>query len=352
MDVFGFAQFPYVSGALRYVETRDFRLNELFSDRAFENIRERGKERVLSSIGDGIKKPVCHDERSAENELLSYPVARALVSCINDGYLIKKYALAEAKSSFEMLKKLPDDELKEFAEEFNMRTEIIEREYVIHFTDHIRYASAFHDPKWKLVNSKMNRGMVPLTREKLSRILEEAVREKIESGLPLNVPPEICTALYEQIKEIRGALDARKSEFEIGEFNEVMPDCFPPCIAHALSGAQSGVNLSHSMRFALTSFLLNIGMNVEGIIALFGVSPDFDEERTRYQVMHIHGATGTVYKSPSCDTMITYGNCIGKEPLCERISHPLGFYRKKAWILKKTSAAKEAGDKTYIQKEC
>ena len=352
MDVFGFAQFPYVSGALRYVETRDFRLDELFSDRVFENIRERGKERVLSALGDGIKKPVCHDERSAENELLSYPVARALVSCINDGYLIKKYAMAEAKSSFEMLKKLPDDELKEFAEEFNMRTEIIEREYVIHFADYIRYASAFHDPKWKLVNIKMNRGMVLLTREKLSRILEEAVREKIESGLPLDVPPEICAALDQQINEIRAALDARKSEFEIGEFSEIMPDCFPPCMAHALSGAQSGVNLSHSMRFALTSFLLNIGMNVEGIIGLFRVSPDFDEERTRYQVMHIHGATGTVYKSPSCDTMVTYGNCTGKEPLCERISHPLGFYRKKAWILKKTSAAKYTGDKTYIQKEC
>jgi DNA primase large subunit len=105
------------------------------------------------------------------------------------------------------------------------------------------------------------------------------------------------------------------------------------------------------MRFALTSFLLNIGMNVEGIIGLFRVSPDFDEERTRYQVMHIQGATGTVYKSPSCDTMVTYGNCVGKEHLCERISHPLGYYRKKAWILSKNSPPKEEIDKTYIQKE-
>lgn len=352
MDVFGFAQFPYFSGAMRYVETRDFKLNELFFDRVFENIRERGKERVLSAIGDGIKKPVCHDERSAENELLSYPVARAIVSCINDSYLIKKYALAEAKSSFEMIKKLPEDKLKDFAEEFDLRTEIIEREYVIHFTDYIRYASAFHDPKWKLVNSKMNRGMVPISGEKLSRILEEAVRDRIESGLPLDVPPEICAAIDEPVKEVIAALNARKTEFETGEFSEVMPDCFPPCMVHALSGAQSGVNLSHSMRFALTSFLLNIGMNVEGIIGLFRVSPDFDEERTRYQVMHIQGATGTVYKSPSCDTMVTYGNCIGKEPLCGRISHPLGFYRKKAWILKKTGGPKNNDNKTYIQKEC
>ena len=92
-------------------------------------------------------------------------------------------------------------------------------------------------------------------------------------------------------------------------------------------------------------------MDVEGIIGLFQVSPDFDEERTRYQVMHIHGATGTVYKSPSCASMLTYGNCIGKEKLCERISHPLGYYSKKAWLLKKGAPMKEKTGKTYIQKE-
>jgi DNA primase large subunit len=49
--------------------------------------------------------------------------------------------------------------------------------------------------------------------------------------------------------------------------------------------------------------------------------------------------------------MVTYGNCIGKEPLCERISHPLGYYRKKAWIFTKNGPKKDAIDKTYIQKE-
>jgi DNA primase large subunit len=351
MDVFGFAQFPYISGALKYVEALDFKLDELFFDRAFAQVRERGKERVLSTIGEGIKRQVCTDTTSAEKELLSYPVARILVSCINDSYLLKRYALAEAKSSYDLLKKLSDIDLKDFAEEFNIASKIDEREYVIHFTDYIRHASAIHEHEWKLINRKMDHGWVHLSKEKFSRIIEEAIRKRIESGMPLDVPPDICTALEEQLTEIREALSARKSEFSKGEFSEIMPDCFPPCMAHALSGVQTGVNLSHSMRFALTSFLLNIGMNVEGIIGLFRVSPDFDEERTRYQVMHIHGATGTVYKSPSCDTMVTYGNCIGKEPLCERISHPLGYYRKKAWILTKNGPPKEVIDKTYIQKE-
>lgn len=335
MDVFDLANFPFVNDAAKYVEALDFQLDELFSEKAFEQIRERGKERVLEAISEGITRNVCSDRVGAEKELLSYPVARILVSCINDGYLIRRYALAEAKSAYERVKELKDIKLKELADDFNIDAEINERSVIIHFTDYIRYASAIHEPKWKLVNRNMDRGKVTVIKEDFSRVLEEAVRKRIESSLPLEVPAKICTSLERYLLEIRNSLTTRKSEFSIEEFKEIMPDCFPPCMVHALSNAQAGVNLPHSMRFALTSFLLNIGMNAEGIIELFKVSPDFDEERTRYQVMHIHGATGTTYTSPSCATMITYGNCYGKEALCERISHPLNYYRRKAWILKK-----------------
>ncbi len=335
MDVFDLANFPFVNDAAKYVEALDFQLDELFSEKAFEQIRERGKERVLEAISEGITRNVCSDRVGAEKELLSYPVARILVSCINDGYLIRRYALAEAKSAYERVKELKDIKLKELADDFNIDAEINERAVIIHFTDYIRYASAIHEPKWKLVNRNMDCGKVTLIKEDFSRVLEEAVRKRIESSLPLEVPAKICTSLERYLLEIRNSLTTRKSEFSIEEFKEIMPDCFPPCIVHALSNAQAGVNLPHSMRFALTSFLLNIGMNTDGIMELFKVSPDFDEERTRYQVMHIHGATGTTYTSPSCATMITYGNCYGKEALCERISHPLSYYRKKAWMLKK-----------------
>ena len=195
MDVFDFAYFPFVNGALKYVEALDFKLEDLFYDRAFEQIVERGKQRVLSAIGDGITRPDCSDGIRAQKELLSYPVARILVSCVNDGYLIKRYALAEAKSSFELLKKQKNDMFAEIAEDFNIDVQIDEQEYVINFTDYIRYAIAIHEPGWKLVNRKMNRGWVHLSKEEFSRLLEEAVRKRIESGLPLEVPPGISATL-------------------------------------------------------------------------------------------------------------------------------------------------------------
>ncbi len=335
MDVFKFANFPFVNAAAKYVEGLDFKLEELFSERVFEQVRERGKNRVLESIGEGITRTSYPDKVGAEKELLSYPVARILISCLNDSYLIKRYALSEAKTAFLKLKELKEDELKEIAFDFNIEVVSNEKMFLIHFTDYIRYAHVIHEPKWKLVNRNVDHGSLSLSREDFSRIMEEAIRKRIESGLPFSVPPEICALLEGYLQEIRDQLTARKSEFSIEEFKEIMPDCFPPCMVIAISNARAGVNLPHSMRFALVSYLLNIGMNTDGIIELFKVSPDFDEERTRYQVNHIFGATGTTYTSPSCSTMTTYGNCHGKEPLCERISHPLSYYRKKAWILKK-----------------
>src|SRR5512136_153189 len=96
-----------------------------------------------------------------------------------------------------------------------------------------------------------------------------------------------------------------------------------------LSLVAKGSNLAHSARFALVSFLLQINMSSDQVIALFNTSPDFDLERTRYQVEHIAGSSGTKYKPPSCATMATYGNCPGEDELCRQIRHPLSYYERR-----------------------
>ena len=58
-------------------------------------------------------------------------------------------------------------------------------------------------------------------------------------------------------------------------------------------------------------------------------SPDFDIEKTLYQVEHISGSSGTEYTPPSCATMETNGLCVNRAALCERVGSPLGYYRKK-----------------------
>ena len=84
-------------------------------------------------------------------------------------------------------------------------------------------------------------------------------------------------------------------------------------------------------RFSLTTFLHAIGMDVTGIAGLYGRSPDFDIEKTMYQVEHItgRGGSGTEYTTPACAAMQTTGLCVRCDNLCERIGHPLSYYKQK-----------------------
>lgn len=329
------ATYPFTSDATAYVMNLEIPIPHLLEKRAYARARRRGMDRVIQAIEGGIKS---NAEIPSELELLSYPIARMIVSCIDDDYLIRRYALAEAKAVHESLRTEPRDFLVATGQEFGMHPTPSDQGFKMHFAEYVRYANRMHDPIWKLVNRRLYHGSVLLSLREFRRLLQEAIRDHIHQDLPLGVPPEICDALSQYIAGVRESLGARKTEFEIE--GAVEPDAFPPCIAHAIGMLQAGANLPHSARFAATSFLLNIGMGVDGIIHIFGGSPDFDETRTRYQVEHI---SGSEYTAPGCDTMKTYGNCAGADGLCARIKHPLNYYRikKKDYTVKQGVVPKD-----------
>ena len=292
------------------------------SDEEIHDLRVEKKNDKIHIYEGGIEKNVDIDSQEKILEVLSYPIARMIVSCINDDHLIRRYALAEAKAVYESLKTEPSDILLTMGQEFGMHVDYSDKRFRIHFTDYIRYAHRMHDPKWKLVNRGLYRGWVSLFTREFTRLLQEAISDHIQHGLPLETPSEICDALSKYTHDVKESLESRRYEFEIE--GPVHPDAFPPCSRHAIAMLQGGINLPHSARFAVTSFLLNIGMDVDGVVRMFGGSPDFDETRTRYQVEHI---AGKEYTTPDCGTMKTYGNCFGADNLCMKVSHPLNYYR-------------------------
>ncbi len=346
-----FAHYPFTSGASRYVERSNKSLDSLLDGGEFgKAVINRGKERAIQSIEGEIQKSF-GDDVLAEIELFSYPLARILISCIDDHYLIRKYALAEAEAAHAQMKKETLQSLGELGEEFGIKHTAHGRDFKIHFTHYLPFASRMRDLEWKLVNRRLDDGYVVVNKGEFARLLQEAVRNNIQDTLPLDVPEGICKTLSPQIMEIKQHLEKLKSEFKIGEFAEVDSNCFPPCIRCLLMAIQNGQNLAHSARFALTSFLANIGMGVDEIVETYRASLDFDEERTRYQVQHIVGSSGTAYTAPSCATMATYGNCVGKEPMCSRVSHPLNFYRKKLYFDKMNMDKKKEKSKNQNEKE-
>ncbi len=341
--------YPFLSAASSYVKESGVTLEDLTDATAFERARLRGKERLREAIREGlVSKPRIMSAVQAEMELLSYPFARILVSCIGNKHLIRRYALSEAKSAYEKLKEdtstgssTDTDIIYAMAQEFELDIDFVrlphEQEQVqLPFVEYLRFTSNLRDKRWKLVNRGLEKGQVKLRKGEFLRIIQEAIYERIRKDLPLAVPTALCASIQRYTKDIELELEERQKKFGESGFEADSsirvkdPSSFPPCISAILRNLQDGVNVPHTARFAVTAFLLNIGLTIDEIIEIYKNSPDFDEERTRYQVVHISGETSsTRYTAPSCDTMRTYGNCVDGDDVCKKVNHPLSYYKLK-----------------------
>jgi DNA primase large subunit len=176
-------------------------------------------------------------------------------------------------------------------------------------------------------------GYVLLQQNEVSRLIqgevEMLIRERVSIRPNLVVPEPI----KQKLEEVTKVFEENRRKIGAEDLpSEVIREAFPPCIRYCMEGLLSGRRESHMERFALTSFLINVGMPTESIVDLYVSVTDFDESLTRYQIEHIAGLKGnkTRYTPPLCDTLRTHGICRNKDEVCERIKHPLSYYRIKA----------------------
>jgi len=331
MEYRDLARYPFLKEATQFVKERQLGLEDLVSSTFAAEARRRGKARVLTALSDLTvpNGPVTSEEEAAQ-EVLSYPYARLLVSCIGDEALVRRYALAEAKAFNERLRRDDMGTIIMLAGELGVEAALAGDSLRMHFTDFLGYTSGLRGPEWKLVNQDLRRGYVLLEKARFVRVLEQALDERIEDELPLPVNDELLEAVRGDLAEVAAALEAYKERYRDEGFGEVSILKFPPCMRKLVAMAQAGQNMPHAGRFALTSFLSFIGMPVDDIIGLFSGSPDFDRSKTEYQVRHITGdGAGKRYTPPECATMRTNGLCFEPDELCNgrRVRHPLTYYR-------------------------
>lgn len=334
------SDYPFTEDAAGVVREAGYSLESLLTKTSFKSIRGRAMRRVAGALQGAIPESSPQSQAESLSELLSYPLARVMVSCLGDEILLRRYALAEAKLAFRRMQE-EKDSLPALAEDLGLHPQG-PGPYRIHFSEYIRAAHGMKSPKWKLTNRDLSQGYLTVTEEELKRLMEEAARVRVLKGLPLPVDEKICASLEEYLQPLREQLEALKARERV-DLGAVEEGAFPPCIKRMLSDVARGVNLAHSARFALVSFLLQINMTVDEVTSLFNTSPDFDQEKTRYQVEHIAGASGTRYKPPACATMATYGNCPGEDELCRRVRHPLSYYRRRLGAFKPLPVQREPG---------
>ena len=332
-----YAKYPFLKEAAKYLKIPDLKIEDLAAPE-LEDILKRAEERVEEAI---LYTRVSRKPEKADNEISSYPIAIILVNATKSSFIQKRYALAEAKQTFEDLKNekdKPKEKIFTFAQNFGWELALnkdlkTRYEFALNFTDYLRNTTHLRGKKWKLVNRLISGGTVYLTRTDTARLLSEEVRKHIEKRVEAKelpkFPPKIIE-IAEKIKEL-SVEKIGKAEME-GLPKTMVQEAFPPCIEALYDAVSSGHHLSHVGRFTLTSFLINIGMSPENVIELFRTFSDFNERMTRYQVEHIAGERGsrTRYIPPRCETLQTHGVCVNPDELCQKIRHPLAYYRKKA----------------------
>jgi DNA primase large subunit len=346
------ARYPFRKESAELLRESGVDLERLTTGIAYQGARTLGKQRVLEAVeyAKVVNHPVSK-ETDAMNELLSYPVARMLVSCLGDKKFVNRYAIAEAKLANSRLteevergkelearrarKSASDDGVAfviQLAGELGLIVHRLDDSLAVDFDSYLRSSSAMKSKSWKLVNQDLRAGRVLVNERRLIRLAEQMITDKIASELPLPVNDEILAALADDVEEIRQALEEKRAEQPERDFGEISIVRFPPCMKKLLEMIRAGENVPHTGRFALVAFLHTLGMDSDAILSTFAMSADFDESKSRYQIQHITGEiSGTEYTPPECSTMKSYGICFDPDDLCGRdwMVHPLTYYRVK-----------------------
>jgi len=249
---------------------------------------------------------------------------------VADPQFVKRYAISEAKKADERLRKEEIPFITNVAEEFGLQVAQEDRGLAVDFADFLRFSATMRNKDWKLVNQRMVRGKVLVTKIRLVRLIQQMLTDKISSELPLEVNETILSTFTTDIDEIKRVLEEKREQYKAKGMGRLSIVRFPPCMRKLLNMIQSGENVPHTGRFALVAFLHTLGMDSEEILETFSSAPDFDPSKSKYQIDHITGEiSGTEYTPPECSTMKSYGICFDPDELCRRIKHPLSYYRKK-----------------------
>jgi len=324
------ARYPFLPTTREYVRKRGLTINDL-SSKLYGPILWRAINRVELAIRYGF---VNDRSRETEVEILSFPLAVFLVTCMSDPAISKRYAMAESERCSELLIDEPNQVIERIADDgFGLELKALQHvlgtqtyDFCLDFSDYVRLASHFSSPSWRLVNKNLRLGQVHLFKSEAVGILKLHAEENILRAINETgdvSPPQFLKQHLAGIKSIITVKEKEEERTTIGFSLEALP----PCIRSIYNRLVEGESLSHFARFTLTSFFLNVGLTRREVLHLFSRLPDFDEHLSQYQIEHIAGGRGRVkkYTSPSCRTLQTHGLCPRTEQ-CLSVRSPLKRY--------------------------
>ena len=238
--------------------------------------------------------------------------------------------------------------------------------FTIYYIDYLKLASHLRDDYRKLAHNSLKDGYVYIKNRNLMRLIQEYVRNKIlieetedkaslKSFLDKAFKIQEFKELYDHILSIW----AKKEEdfdftfkFDITSTTDILK-LYPPCVLEILKKAKEGQNLVHHERLFIVWFLLALDYPVEKVVDVFSTLPDFDRDKTNYQVEYAKKKKYTPYQ---CSTLQSINLCMKekyKDELClegygstepserKKLKHPLAYVRIKQYRDKKSESKKK-----------
>ncbi len=191
---FGY-KYPFSSEAREIVKS-------LNSKKIEERYLNAGILRVQEAMRNGrIEFSQARSNETKLTYVVSYIYARMLISAVvgNTGnlYLLQRYAVAEARRVGEALQNESAPVLKKACEDLKINAKTIDNEnFLVSFYDYVNFAPSMRD--YALIHQNLKNGVVYIQRSKLIRVVEEAVKRRIASGLPIDyarLPKEIVSSV-------------------------------------------------------------------------------------------------------------------------------------------------------------
>jgi DNA primase large subunit len=275
-------KYPFIEEAKSYLEEKEYSITPKLIEESLKRVNNDISQKSFSYSG--------------EEGILTYAIARSLVSATNSNYIISRFAINEAKNFINLLSKEDNQTIIEISQQLGIKVEVFSNEWIIDIVSYL--ANMPKSQEYKLINQSLKIGKVYLTKNKFVRFLEEAIRNKVYYGLPIKkekIPKEIIEAS----KKIEIKIESK--EIKISRTN------IAPCMQRLIERLKRSENLSHQERWILVVYLCKIGVSKEEVKQLFKFAPDYNEKITNYQVEYLYKKQ---YMVPSCSTLKTYGICV------------------------------------------
>ncbi|MFA5382301.1 MAG: hypothetical protein WC356_03980 [Candidatus Micrarchaeia archaeon] len=288
-----YAKYPFTKYAKDYISSKEIEIKE--------EIITKAKKRIVDNINNNIQKFFEFQDNLFEDELISYAVSRMIIAALDNRYFSAKYSVAESKKTREYINEENETNIKKISKDLELNFEKEGENYLLYFSEYLK--SSPGSPEYFLINKELSNGYVKLTKHERNRVIEEAVRQRIEKTLPRKqkIPETYKEKIIEAAKEIEIYLP--KPEVKEIKFSGETA----PCMKKLLDEIYQNKNLSHHSRWSLAIYLYSIGKTKEEILAIFSNSPDFNLNISEYQINYIMKKE---YSMPSCTTLKTYGLCI------------------------------------------